>query len=244
MKTRILNTVAGLCVFAASSAFATQIHLYEFNGNYNDSYGGSAIVGNGGSLAATTYNFGANQGLSLSGALPVSTYTIDTSFILNSTGGFRKLVDFKNLGSDAGLYDLNGSLSFYNFYPVVTGPDQIAQGQSVRMTLTRDGATSEVTGYVDGVLSFSFNDGGSAATFDQLLSIGNFFRDDFVTSGGESSAGSVDYIAIYDTALARADVALLNGDGPQGRVPEPETLALFASGLIGFMATRRRKRQL
>jgi hypothetical protein len=64
-----------------------------------------------------------------------------------------------------------------------------------------------------------------------------FFRDDNAV-GGEASAGSVDYIAIYDTALSAQEIATL-----VPAVPEPATQGLMLAGLAGVLAVVRRRSQ-
>ncbi|HEX5262079.1 MAG TPA: hypothetical protein VFW13_01030, partial [Phenylobacterium sp.] len=103
----------------ASSASATLIRDYELNNSLTDSAGsGVSIVNNGGVLGATGITFAANQGPTVTG-LSLSTYTIATNFEFDNLSGFRKIVDFKNLASDNGLYNLNSSLDYFSF---VGGP--------------------------------------------------------------------------------------------------------------------------
>jgi len=209
----------------------TPSHLYELNGSFADALGGPALNPLGGSLGASSYSFAANQGLSLDNAVGSSVYTIDTSFALDQTNGYRRLLDFKNALSDTGLYNLSTALNFYN---VATGGNgAFADGQTVRLTVSRD-AAGNFSGYINGVLQISFNDTAGLAQFSGPNQVARFFVDDNAV-GGEASAGSVDYIAIYDTALSAAEIANLHP-----AVPEPQSYALLLSGLAALAWVKRR----
>lgn len=169
------------------------------------------------------YTFGANQGLTLPFASPV--YSIDISFSFDTTSGFRKILDFKGLTSDEGLYNLNGTLDYFNF---AGGPTvQIPAGTIVDARLTRD-ATGLVTGYVNGVSQFSFIDSTNSAV---ALSSLAFFMDDSHTGLREASSGFVDSIIVSDSLSTSA-------------VPLPAALPLFATGLgaFGLLGWRRKRK--
>ena len=230
------SAVFASAVLFASTASATLIRDYELNGSLTDSAGsGIDITNNGATLGPSGLTFGANQGPTATG-LDVSVYTIVTSFDLDTVDGYRKLVDFKVGTSDNGLYTLNGDLDFYNS---AFGPGGvIGAGDTVQVALTRDGS-GLVTGYVNGVQQFSFDDSSTqlavtgANPQDKLL----FFQDDVVTGQREASGGFVDYIKVYDTALSASDIAALNGG-----VPEPAAWAMMILGLGGAGAVLRRRR--
>src|SRR5262249_34448231 len=145
----------------SSSSGVTQglVHDYELNGSYADSFGGPALVPNGGTLGTTGYSFGAHEGLRLRWALTnPRNYSIEMVFNISNISSYRRLIEFKNLQADTGLYDFNGSLQFYN---TATGPSNaITPNVNVDLLLTRDAATKEVIGYINGVEQFSFTDGG------------------------------------------------------------------------------------
>ena len=175
------------------------IHNYQLNGSFADLFGGPAMSSGGGALGTTEYTFAAGQGPSLSGAVPVSHYSIEMRFVISDTTNFRKLIDFKNRSADAGLYNNNTAL---NLYPLALGPPAaITAGVPVTVVLTRDDTTDTVNGYVDGVLQFSVSDPGGLATFTASGAIAQFMRDDPITSGVEQSAGSMDYVKIYDAPI-------------------------------------------
>jgi Concanavalin A-like lectin/glucanases superfamily len=236
----IVLGVAGLLVSAVAPVRADLIHDYEFQNTLADSLGGPSLTSLGGTAGPTSYNFGAEQGLSLSGALTpaqAATYTIDMYFEFDTLSGFRKILDFKGLGSDNGVYNLSTDLNYFNFS---FGPNgAFTPGTFARVDLTRDNSTGVVVGYVNGVQQISFTDSTSDAVFNAANNIINFFQDDNVTGGRESSAGSVKQIRIFDTALSASEIAAL------GTVPEPSSVVMIATGLVctGLRTLRSRRRR-
>src|SRR5581483_4712292 len=171
---------------------------------------GPPLVPNGGSLGPAGSAFGAGQGPSLSGAIAPATYSIEMLFSIDSTSGYRKLLDFKNRSSDDGLYNLDTAL---NFYPVTTGPSgALAAGRMHHLVVTRDGATDRFVGYVDGVRQIDFTDSANRAVFDGPGNIIHLLRDDTVTAG-ENPTGFLDRVRIYDVVLTPEQVADLFGGG-------------------------------
>jgi hypothetical protein len=134
---------------------ATLTDDYQFENTLADSLGGPSLVSLGGSVGAGEYSFGAQQGLSLSNALvDDSNYSIYLDFEFDQESGYRKIVDFKNLASDNGLYNLNTDLNYYNFNFGPTGA--FTAGTFAQVVLTRDSSTGLVSGYVNGVLEIQF----------------------------------------------------------------------------------------
>ncbi len=250
MFLRPSTLIAGLltCAFlggATAVVAQTPTHIYDLNGNYSDTLGGVALTGNGGTFDAANslLVFGANQGPTLTGGINASTYSIEMYVRLDATSGYRKLIDFKNLSSDNGLYDLDGTLDYYNI-AAGTNTSAFTPTAFSDVFLTRDNATQLVVGYVNGVPQFSFTDTTADATFTATNQVVNFLQDDNATGQREASGGAADFIRTYGTALTPAQVAARYSVVSGAAAPEPGSIALLAlSGLpaVGMIARRRRE---
>ena len=177
----------------------------------------------------------------------VTLVRFDPSSAASPLGEFRKVIDFKNLTSDGGLYNLDGFLSFFDSanaasIATATGGTVAAPGTYVQIALTRDGASDLVAAYVDGVPVLSFTDANDLAVIDDPDSTDeflNFFIDDGIdptvlpTSQFEGSSGSVARLRLFDGALTAGEVATLD------RVPEPSSLALLGVGGAALLRRRR-----
>jgi hypothetical protein len=231
----VASVLASLTVSSAQAAILK--HSYELNGSLADSLGGPSLVAAGGTLNATNYSFGANQGLSVSNtAGSNSDYSIELVFQLAELSSWRRIIDFKDRAADTGFYNLDTSAHFYN---IVTGPaNAFAPNTNAHVVLTRDSATNQVTAYVNGVQQFVFNDATGEAIFNAPNNILHFFIDDLVVPN-EVSAGIVDFIRIYDGDLTAQEVAALAGAGAPGAVPLP--MAVWAGLALAPFALRRRR---
>lgn len=235
-----LLAAATFCAAPAANA-ATIVADFELNGSLANAAGTAATLTNGvgGVLGATGITFAVNGGPTISGLGVTSTYTIDTVFSFDALSGYRKIVDFRGLTADAGLYDLNGSL---NFYPIVTSPStDFTVGTPTRVTFSRD-ATGTMLGYINGTQVFSAIDPTGLSTISSVLT---FFVDDLATGSREASGGFVDYIRIYDGAILPAQALPVSPVGP-GAVPEPATWAMMVLGfaMLGAVTRRRAKVQV
>jgi Concanavalin A-like lectin/glucanases superfamily len=210
----VLLSLTGTILSPPAQA-ASVTHIYDLNGTLTDSLGGPSLVPAGGTLTATGYAFGANQGLGLAGGLlDGGSYSIELIFNFSNLNGDRRILDFKS--TDTGLYtDFSALMFFISNVPnsqAIIGPSgAFVPGQDVHLVLTRDAISGTVVGYINGVQQISFTDAGGNAVFNDNLI--HFFIDDTV----EASAGVVDRIRIYDGALTGAQVTdLFNGARPPG----------------------------
>ena len=237
-KSVILSLCMAIGAVAAGSASAQTIHAYEFNNGLTDSVvGGVALQPSfrgtaTGTVSGGFYNFQQGAGLSLNSQLPGATYTIDIMATFANVDGYRKLVSFNNLNDDAGLYIYNGGLTLFN---VATGSaNVVAAGTAFDARLSRNGATGLITGYLNGVLQFSYTD--TANSF--LASTNLYFLRDDLAQNGEDSAGSADFIRISNVATGAPPVV-----PPVSGVPEASTWAMMIAGfgMVGFAMRRRQK---
>jgi hypothetical protein len=200
-------------VDGSDGALSSLIHQYSLVDSLVDDLGGPPLTDLGGSFVSGGYQFGQNQGLRLTGAMPPAVYSIEITFSFSNVTNYNKLIDFKGLGSDAGLYVYNSQLQFV-VIPITgcpgndcyTSPVLFAPDTQATVTVTRD-ATSTVVGYVGTAPVFTFVDGGSVGEFDTGGNVVNFCIDDTSTTT-ESSPGTVRRIRIYDAALTGAQVGL------------------------------------
>jgi hypothetical protein len=224
--------VAALC--AAMPASAAVIGDFRLNGNLTNAAGGplTLLNGNGGVLGATGISFGPGQGPDITGFSSPSAFSIETAFRFDNVNGYRRVMDFLNGSSDTGLYILNGTGNFYT----QAGGGAFAANTLNSLVFTR-AASGASAAYINGVLGFSFTNAG----LTNLNSTLRLFRDDGAF-GGENSAGFVDYVRVYDTALSAGQVAALTPP-VTGAVPEPSTWAMMLAGFaaIGFAMRRTRK---
>jgi len=226
----LLGLSAALLSLAAAQPASAQTHTYTLNNTYTDSNGGPPLTPDGGTISSAGYIFvNKDQGLTLNNGINATNYSIELNFSLTDLGGYKKLVDFGNLGPDTGLYFLNGQLDFYNVTGAV-GP-VVTANTSVDVLLTRNGVTNIVTGSLNGVQQFSFADTGNIAVFNQPNSVVHLFEDDAATSGNEASPGTVTRIVLTGAPA----------------VPEASTTVslglLLALGMGGLVVANRRKKR-
>ena len=128
-------------------------------------------------------------------------------FDLNMEIVRTKIMDFKNLSSDAGLYvdTPGGTMTFLDDggFPEGTGGTNIIPDY-VQIVLTREDSSNTVNVYLNGTLAFTFEDtlglavmGDSSITGNAFLTL---FKDDTAvdTGGFEGTQGHIARLRLYD----------------------------------------------
>jgi len=215
----LVTAAALVCLGAQTASAATLVADYRFNDTRASSVGSPPALTDidadpaadnvfttetvGGS-PRRVLQFPQGNGLQAStgGVIPTSAYTIVVDFRLDAVSGFRRIIDFQNSSRDTGLYNFNGSLSFFG--SASGAPDSPITPSSGgdpyhEVVLTRDSA-GEVVGYVDGTEQLRFDDASGAAVIHPGQTL-TFFKDDNSVSG-EEAAGAVAGIRLYDGPIA------------------------------------------
>lgn len=236
MRSKNIALMALGLLLSGSTRLTAQDHIYNLNGTLADANGGPSLTSLGGTLGATGFTFGADQGLSLSGVLG-STYTVAMRFSFANVDGYRRIIDFLNRTSDTGPYVLNGASNFYN---IVTGPTAPYAPNQIGLTVFTRTAGGSFTAYFGGVSQYQFTDNTNLAV--PSTNTVSFFQDD-VAVGGEASAGFVNYISTWNRALSAQEVAAFVPGTPTTVAPEPSSLLLVGVGLLcaGFVRNRKRR---
>ncbi len=196
-----------LIAMPSVSAKADLVTDYQFNNSFSTSIGsapdfvtvgpsGSFVTDMVGGQSRTVWSFPEVHGLRLdtSGFLSASEYTIGMLSSFNDVSSYRRILDTQGAADDFGLYNYNASntLAFYSNSP---GTEVFGTNQYVSIVLTRTNS-GQVTGYLDGVQSFTFDD--SVFQRATITSDLVFFRDD-TTFGSENSSGEIARVQLFVT---------------------------------------------
>ena len=235
----------------ATSIAGAATFTYELNGSYAESNGGPSLVPYGGTLGPDSatgvrgigYNFGVQQGLSLSGTGIFDVYSIDIRFYFDDVNAsfntWQRILDFKNLTADSGLYSASGSLNLF----ATTGSGDPHAGSGVHdftnntmadLLVTRN-ASGLFSAFVNGHFAFSVMDMDGATRFSGPDNIVYFFMDDLLTFQNfqmfEAGSGFVDRIQV--TVPPAAVPGPIVGAGLPG-------LILASGGLLGWWRRRQK----
>lgn len=141
-------------------------------------------------------------------------------FRLASTEGYRRILDFADGVSDAGLYNLDGRVAIYGAHS--TSKDAVLNNSYAEIALTNAaaaGGSEQVTAYLNGTEVAA---GKAASGFDLGSGQLRLFRDN--TSGafpGEESSGAVSCLLVYDGALTADEVSQIADDLTLCPAPKP-----------------------
>lgn len=227
MRVSALGLAMAAALLAAPVSAATLVDQFTFDSGLGADIG-TATASGAGAVTGGRYAFDPNEGLSVTLDSTLSHWSIVLYGQISETSSWRRLLDFSGLGSDVGLYSLDGYLQYY---PVAVGAAAtITSSVDFMLALTFDG--THTRGYVNGAEQFDFQQSGAA--YPSSLTSFVAFQDD----AGEASAGSMDFLQVYDDALTGQQVAAITGPST---VPLPAGLPLLLAGLGSIAILRRRK---
>lgn len=237
MTLKSLATAAALSLFTVTTGnAATLVSQFTFDSGYTDNAGGATATGVG-SVSGGRYNFGIDEGLSVTMGAPLSAYSIVFSLEFDYFNTYNRLLDISGQTSDNGLYVNNTGLRYYNAAGGFGPSGAFTPNVDATVVLTFDGTTT--TGYVDGSQAFSFAQSG--AGYLGTLTSFDLFDDDH-PPGVEEAPGSLDFLEVYSGVLTSTEVAAYTGPAPISPVPLPAGGMLLLTGLFGAVALKRRKR--
>jgi hypothetical protein len=245
LMTNLARAVIG-CISAmvmlpgVASIAGADTFTYNLNNSLKAQDGDPQLVSYGGTVGHTGYTFGVQQGLSLSGTGILDVYSIEIRFYFDdlnaSPNGFQRMLEFKNLASDTGLYERGGALLFFvrgNQTGASSGT-VFASGEPADLLLTRS-AAGLLSAYVNDTLAFTFSDPTGLATFSGPDNVVWFFMDDFeslATGFPEAGSGFVDRIRI----TTPRDITTV--PGPIVGAGLPGLILAGAGGLLGWWRRR------
>ena len=212
----------GTSGFTTDTVYGSSRTVYKFNGaNLPTANQGGLVFNNGSNL------------------IPSNGYSIALVFKFSEgDGAWRRIVDVQNRQSDNGFYvDPSNKL---DLFPVIGGGDSFTTNVYHNVALTVS-TTDVVSAYLDGILAFSTTSPLMDITNpDNPSQLVNLFLDNVIAGGqGEWSSGNIALADFFSGVLSADDVAALNSD-PFG-VPEPVSMALFSTGLLGLGLVRRKR---
>lgn len=237
-QTLRIGALAALISIASHASHAAPI-LYSqflFDDGLTDTLGNSTATGIG-TVSGSNYTFSRGNGLTVVNSDVLSSFTILLGLTANLDGPFyNKLMDFSGLASDSGYYlkRTDGTPYETRFAGVIDGPGFISPGGTKIIGLSYDQGTDAVTMFMEGATGVSFFDTSDAVG---ALSGVSLMIDDAVTSGNETTSGSLSFVEIWDGAMTQSQFAAVTGPTPVP-LPAPVLLLLAGVGGLGLMRVR------
>ena len=154
---------------------------------------------------ANVFNFKMYSGIRYSNQpkMNLRSYTIEMCFKLESIWGWIKIIDFKEMQTDRGLYVYDGGLDFY-LTEETANKSLVKSNEYCHLIITRNDTTSKVRVYINGQLELFFDDSAEDAISINTL---HFFQDDALQSGiggefmEEGANGSVAFLRIISDSI-------------------------------------------
>ncbi|OSP56581.1 hypothetical protein BV911_01065 [Pseudoruegeria sp. SK021] len=227
---------AGLALaHPAQSQAASLLNAFEFWSDFSDAVGTATASSTGGTVTAGELVFSANGGPRIDLPSQIKTFTLAMKFRLDTTAGKTKLLDFRTLASDGGLYNQNSSLVFFDTQPP-TATGLLTANKDHVLVFNRNDSSKLVDIYLDGSRVISFLDPtGMTIGYQGHIHV---LEDDKTTSKTQAVSGVLDYVRIYDAALSPTQIATIGLPQepipPVAPVPLPAPLALLA-GALGLL---------
>ncbi len=203
----IRATVSSLCVYFFVYLYG-QNPILTFENDFNPNYNGKKytfqnIKGKFASIntskgAKKIYVFNSNQGFSVDPSDILSdVYTIEMVLQLSEVESYARILDFKGLSTDVGVYARHSTVVYYQ---VANSNVRILRPNDwFHLTLTRT-SNNAFSAYINGILAYQFKDNNNLTRITRPLI---FFDDD----GTESHAGKLGALNFFDVCLSSDAIA-------------------------------------
>jgi len=200
------------------SSFAQTSYSYYFNNNLHGTNGAPDLIpqcaatptfsnddfSSIGAGVRPVFNIATDCGLLFADSanfLQSGSYTIVLFMMMENVNGYRKLIDFKNLALDNGLYSLGGELGFYGS-PALFSNNIYTDSTYFTAIISRDNTTKNVNMYANGQLVGSFRDTTNIAVYDSSRFL--YFATDDSSTTTEALKGKLAMLRIFNYALDSA----------------------------------------
>lgn len=258
MVTRSPRWLRLLSIFAVVSAVSLHadtgdlVAHYRLGSDFDDSsssgltslasYGESGtadFTGQSWEWGGPVTNPGRGLQLSFNEKISLSNYTLALSFSFSEVKSYRKLIDFGDLSSDAGIYAYDDAVTFFNSGNGVDQAGSLSPNTYTHLLITRDSGQMRL--YLNGELaSFGSDDYFLDQRNDFIISQNLYFGVDDRNGGEFVPSGGFANLQLWDYVLSESEIAAVAG---AAAIPEASTAALIAGVAgLGFVLLYRRRR--